>query len=78
MRLVEIELSNMPKDVLLIVRENIKKIRQSKDITQRQLAILSGLKQQNISRVESGKVTPSLETLIKIAEALRVDIKELL
>jgi len=78
MELVEVEFSQMPKDVFLNIQKNIKKIRFSKDITQRQLAQLSGLKQQNISRIESGKIPPSLKTLSKIAEALRVDIKELL
>lgn len=78
MRLSEVEFSQMPKDVFVTVQESVKRLRLAKDITQRQLAQLSGLKQQSISRIESGKIPPSLKTLSKIAEALRVDIKELL
>ena len=78
MELMEVEFSEMPKDIFLKVQESMKRIRLAKDITQRQLAQLSGLKQQSISRIESGKMPPSLKTLDKIARALRVDIKELL
>ena len=78
MELTEIELQEMAKDVLLKVREKIKETRLSKDITQRQLELLSGIKQQYLSRIEAGQVIPNIKTLDKIARALRVDIKELL
>ena len=78
MELTEIELQEMAKDVLLKVRENIRDTRTAKGITQRQLELLSGIKQQYLSRIESGQVIPNIKTLDKIAKALRVDIKELL
>lgn len=78
MELIEVDFQEMPRDVLLKVRESIRKTRLSKDITQRQLELLSGIKQQYLSRIEAGQVIPSIKTLDKIAQALRVDIKELL
>lgn len=46
-------------------------------MSQDQLAQKSGLKQPNIARIESGSVTPSLQTLGKIAQGLgtRLEIK---
>lgn len=78
MELIEIDFQEMPRDVLLKVRESIKKTRLAKDITQRQLEQLSGIKQQYLSKIEAGQVIPNIKTLDKIARALRVDIKELL
>ena len=38
--------------------------------TQEDLAIASGVPQSRISAYESGKITPSIPTLIKIADAV--------
>lgn len=53
----------------------IVKVRQQKNMTQEQLAELIGTKKSNISRLESGKYNPSLEMLIKIAQALGKTLK---
>ena len=52
-------------------------LRRKKNLTQKQLAKLTGTKQSSIARVESGKHNPSLRLLEKIAEALdtKLDIR---
>jgi transcriptional regulator with XRE-family HTH domain len=45
--------------------------------TQEELADLSGLDRTSISQLELGKVSPRLETLIRIAGALEMDPRDL-
>jgi transcriptional regulator with XRE-family HTH domain len=51
--------------------KKIKISRVELDLTQTQLAQKIKAKQKNISRYETGATTPSLETLLKIAKALK-------
>lgn len=44
-------------------------------ITQRELAQLCGLPQSSIARIESGKTTPKLDTLLKIIHPLGLKLK---
>jgi len=44
--------------------------RESRGITQRELARLSGIKQPAIARMESMRVTPHVDTILKILEPL--------
>ncbi len=44
--------------------------RESKGLSQKQLAELAGLKQPAIARLESMKATPQIDTLFKILEPL--------
>lgn len=59
------------------IQINIYKIRTEKKISLRQLADLSGLGKSTINYIENGKKSPTLDTLIKIAQALREDVKNL-
>ena len=54
--------------------KTIKKLRKQQNISQEKLADRADLTQQHISRIEQGTNTPSIETLIKLSEALRVSI----
>ena len=56
------------------IGRRIKKFRQSKKLTQEELAMKSGIQRANIARIESGKHRPYLETLEKIAEAFNVPV----
>lgn len=38
-------------------------------LTQQQLSEIAGIRQSNLSRIECGKCLPSLETLLRLAEA---------
>ena len=53
-----------------IVGENLRGIRQKRDLTQEELALMSGLSQGYINQVESGKRRFTQKTLSAIAEAL--------
>ena len=57
---------------------NIKKLRKKKDILQIKLAIDLGLTQETISSYETGKVTPSTDILIKMADYFHTNIDYIL
>lgn len=57
---------------------NIKRIRIAKEMTQVDLAYTCGFEKQNMQRIEAGKTSPTLKTLLKISEALEVDITDLI
>lgn len=57
--------------------EQIKFLREKQDMPQQVLAAKCNFEKGNLSRLEGGKVNPTLQTLSKIALALGVDIKEL-
>jgi transcriptional regulator with XRE-family HTH domain len=57
--------------------ERIKTLRRERDLQQRQLAEKAELTPSMVSQIESGRLTPSLNTLGKIAAALGVPIATL-
>ncbi|MFX3849700.1 helix-turn-helix domain-containing protein [Streptococcus suis] len=57
---------------------NIKNIRLSKKITQKNLSDKTKINQSIISRYEYGTIVPPIPKLEIIAQALEVDIKDLL
>lgn len=63
----------MPESCSFIIDALIEQ-RHSKGMTQKELAEASNLTQSVIARLESKKVTPQLDTLLKVASALNCDI----
>lgn len=61
-------------ELTAIVSAMIEK-RNALGISQRELAQLCGLPQSSIARIESGKTTPKLNTLLKIMHPLGLKIK---
>lgn len=57
--------------------KNLKKIRQSQQLTQEELSQKVGVHANHISRYERGDSSPTAETLIAFADALGVSIDEL-
>lgn len=55
----------------------LREILKDRKITIGQFAVMSGISQSNISNYLSGKVSPTLETLNRIAHTLDIDITEL-
>jgi transcriptional regulator with XRE-family HTH domain len=53
----------------------IREIREKKGISQSQLAELTGLKQQSIARIESGKYSTGSRILENIADSLGVSVE---
>ncbi|MBN1310787.1 MAG: helix-turn-helix transcriptional regulator [Anaerolineae bacterium] len=56
--------------------KQLRRIRKRRDLTQEQLAEIVDVSPEFISNVERGINAPSFETLEKLAEALRVAIKD--
>jgi transcriptional regulator with XRE-family HTH domain len=61
----------------MTVGARIRALRQERQLQQRQLAEKSGLTPSLVSQIESGKLTPSLHTLGRLAGALGVSIASL-
>lgn len=60
------------------IGQKLRKIRESKGITQEQLALEAKLNRAYVGYIERGERNPSTETLVKIAKALRASPKDLL
>jgi len=59
-------------DMRKLVGRNAARIRKEKGMTQERLAELSGLSQQYLSGLESGRRNPTIVTLYELATALGV------
>jgi transcriptional regulator with XRE-family HTH domain len=57
---------------------HMQKIRQSKDVTQEELAERISVTTSWVGQIETGRVVPSLKLLGKIARALDVKVKDLI
>lgn len=64
-------MANSTTEILI---NNIKYFRSLKNLTQEKLSEISGISKDYLSEIERGKKTPSIKRLIKIAEALDIDI----
>lgn len=50
-------------------------LRKEKNLSQEDIANSTGIARTNISRIESGKYTPTIEVLTKLATALDMDLE---
>lgn len=66
------------QEYILLVCNNIKQLRIQKGIKQIDLASAVGIDDSSLRRIESGRTSPTLKTLIRIADALNVEVRELL
>jgi len=55
----------------------IQRVRKNKNISQMKLAEIIGVQTTTIGNIERGETDTSVYTIFKIAEALRVHVKEL-
>lgn len=56
----------------------LEKVRKAKGMTQRKLSILSGINRVSIARYETGRVSPNVRNLTKLADALGVPVDDLI
>lgn len=63
--------------IVTIVSDNIKKLRELKSLSQKEVALSVGIPQGQYSRIENGKVEPTISTLEKFAKMFEVSISEL-
>jgi transcriptional regulator with XRE-family HTH domain len=57
--------------------ECLKKIREAKGLSQKEVALSCKMDMGNYSRIENGKTDPSFNTVVKFAKALGVELHEL-
>ncbi len=60
------------------LKDNIIKYRKKLNLTQVQLGVWAGLTVDTVRSIEMGRRVPSLDTLCKLADALKVEPYELL
>jgi transcriptional regulator with XRE-family HTH domain len=64
----------MPSRLARRFGQHLRSMRQARDLTQDRLAELSGLSIDTVRRVELGSLSPSLETLQKLANGLDLSL----
>lgn len=57
--------------------QNIRKIRQQKNMTQETIYLESGISRSHIAMIEAGKRDVTISALFKISRALGVDLKSI-
>lgn len=67
----------MENDSFLKLGYKIKFERGKRKISQLDLALKTGLTTRTISRIECGTIDPKISTLMKIAEALEIELIDL-
>ncbi|MGD8604640.1 MAG: helix-turn-helix domain-containing protein [Anaerolineales bacterium] len=65
---------NQPDAISVDVGARIREIRQSRELSMRELARLSGLSANALSLIERGENSPSVSTLYKLSQALGIPI----
>ena len=65
------------QETAIHIGKQIKSKRKEKKLSQLDLASLCNMERSNLSRIESGKSNLTLQTMVSIAMALEVDLKEL-
>jgi len=67
------EISQLQKKI----GERIRDLRESKGISQQNLAAICNFEKANLSRLEAGRTNPTISTLYKISQALEISLSEL-
>lgn len=71
----KILIEKIQKRVRTDVIQQYKMCRNSKKITQAELSRLTGISQPNVTRFESGNYNPTLAMMVKMAEALEMELQ---
>ena len=59
------------------MKNNLKRFRQEKSISQDELASILGVSRQTINSIETGKFDPSLKLVIKITRFFNTDLESI-
>lgn len=65
----EIEILDDNYDIYEEISKEIVEVRKGNKLSQKELAQMTGLSQANVSRIEQGIVKPTIDSLLKIANA---------
>lgn len=64
--------------ILIRFATHLTRLRKEKGLSIRQLAAISGLEYSQIQRIEKGKVNFAFSTLVTLAQALEMELDEML
>jgi predicted transcriptional regulator len=64
-------------EALIAFGNHLREIRESKKLSQEELAYQAGLSQSQIYRIEKGLINTTVSTVVQISEALEVNCKDL-
>lgn len=67
----------MKEDICKQFATKVQQIREAKGFTRTRLSELAGLDMSYIGKIERCEKSPNLRTIVKLAEALEVQVKEL-
>ena len=67
-----------PSEPRIRFGETLREARRRAGLTQTALAVLAGLTQQYVARIEAGQINPTLATIAAIARALGMSMSDLL
>ena len=65
------------KDAVVAFGKKVRLLRKERKMSMQLLANIAEIELSQIYRIETGKINPKLTTILKIAEALEVEIREL-
>ena len=66
------------QDWRAVVGRNVRRLRESRGMTQEQLAFEARIDLTYVGGIERGRRNPSLMVMVRLAEALEAELKELL
>jgi len=66
------------KDLNKAISKNLKKIRKKKDLSLDALSNLTGVSKSMLGQIERGEVNPTISTILKISNGLKVSFTSLL
>ena len=61
-------------DMRRLVGQNLRSARKAKGLTQEELSVRTGVAQQHLSELETGKGNPTVVTLYELAQVLDVTV----
>lgn len=64
-------------DARMLFGKRVKQLRRDRGLTQAQLAEVVDLSVNYISQIETGEASPTFQTIVRLAEALRVELRDL-
>ena len=70
-------ITDQERDYLKFLGENIVKIRKKNNLKQERLSDLLDIDDGSLRRIESGRTNPTTITLLRIANVLNIEVKDL-
>lgn len=69
--------TNIDQEFIISFGKNLRKVRESKNMSMQTLADIINIEYSQISRIERGLINTSIGIIYEISKALEIDIKEL-